>query len=163
MPEEDLLGIAMKKAYAILARADRSEHELKIKLREKGIEQEIITEVLAKLLSYGYLDDGKYLLAATRRLAIVRLLGNRKIAATLKNKGFTGEQIKSALAEVRGEMDEGEALRDLIAREKKKAPRWDDKIKRRLFMRLVSRGFPPSAILRIMKDFKEEFQDDQWE
>ncbi|MDZ4163718.1 MAG: regulatory protein RecX [Smithellaceae bacterium] len=163
MPGEDLLGIAMKKAYAILARQDRSEHELTIKLEEKGIEQEIIAEVLAKLISYGYLDDSKYLLAATRRLAIVRRWGNRKIEATLKNKGFTRERIGFALAEVRGEMDEGEALRQLIAKERKKTPEWDEKIKRRLFMRLVSRGFEPSAIVRIMKDFKEEFQDDQWE
>jgi len=160
MPEDDPLRRALEQAYAILARQDRSEQELGIKLKEKGFEPEIITDVLVKLRSYGYLDDGKYLMNATRMLATTRGWGNRKIEATLKGKGFTREQIGSALAENRSEMDEGGALRQLIAKERKKTPEWDEKIKRRLFMRFVSRGFAPSEILRIMKEFHEEFHND---
>ncbi len=152
MPADDPLCRALDRAYAILARQDRSEQELRIKLKERGFEPEIIAEALAKLRSYGYLDDGRYLMNATRRLATTRGWGNRKIAATLKGKGFTREQIGAALAEARSEMDEVGALRQLIAKERRKTPEWDEKIKRRLFLRFVSCGFAPAEILRIMKE-----------
>lgn len=156
----DPIDPALKKAYALLARRDRSEGEIRIKLQEKGIPAEVVVATLERLKSSGYLDDERYLLAATRSLVANRRLGDRRIEMTLRGKGFGKEEIRTALSQVRGEIDEGETLRHLIAREREKNPLWDVKAKRRLFQRLLSRGFAPAEILKYMGEYKEEFIDD---
>lgn len=160
MSDADPLAAALKKAYALLAVRDRSERELRLKLTEKGFRPEIVAATLERLKASGYLDDQRYLLAAARSLAADRRQGDLKIEMTLRGKGFTKEDIRTALSQVRQETDAGEVLRQLIAREREKNPLEDIKAKRRLFNRLVHRGFAPSQILQHLGSCEEEFIDD---
>ncbi len=160
MSDTDPLAKALKMAYTILARQDRSERELRDKLKQRGFPPDIITATLTSLKASGYLNDERYLLAAARSLAVNRRQGNIRIEMILRGKGFTKEDIRTVLARVRQETDEGEVLLQLIAREREKNPLWDIKTKRRLFNRLVHRGFAPAQIFKYLGEYEEEFIDD---
>ena len=105
---------AKQRAFRLLAMRARSEKELRAKLREKGFDESVVEEVTARLRELNYLDDESFARQWARNLAVNKLLGNRRIEASLMEKGIPQPLIRQVLSEVRKELAEWEAVILLI-------------------------------------------------
>lgn len=136
-PQEDLKGMALR----MLGRRDLSEAELKTKLEKKGFQVTSINEVLTDLKKMGYIDDRSLCERLARYLAEDRQLGNRRIEATLLNKGFSPTLVRETLERIRTDLPEEEALRMYLAKEGKR---------RITAGKLIYRGFPPGLVYELL-------------
>jgi len=155
------LAAAKQKAYRLLSMRPHSEKELEKKLREKGFSAAVVKEALEKLLDLKYLNDASFAKGLARNLATNKLWGNRKIIASLREKGVADRLIDDAVAAARQELSEEEAIVILIKKRaaKKKAAVMDIKEKQRIFQSLMGRGFPPGLILNKLGKSAEEEAD----
>jgi regulatory protein len=152
------LNNAKQKAYRYLSLRAHSSKEIEKKLRQKGFPSAVIKEALEKLFELKYLDDALFAIQWARNQAVNRLAGNRKIIASLQEKGVAAELIQAAIATVRGEMPEEEAVALLIKkkRAKIKSGPQDIKEKKRIFQSLMGRGFPAGLIINQLGKIPEE-------
>ncbi len=119
------LAAAKQKAYRLLSLRPHSEKELEKKLREKGFPAVVIKEALEKLHDLKYLNDASFAVQWARNLAVNKLWGNRKIIASLREKGVAAELIDAAMEKARQEISEEEAIAFLI---KKKAVKKESRL-----------------------------------
>lgn len=160
------LAAALQKAYRLLSLRPHSEKELEKKLREKGFPAVVIKEALEKLHDLKYLDDASFAVQWARNLAVNKLRGNRKIIASLREKGVVAELILAAVEESRREISEEEAIAFLIKKKasRKKVDILDLKEKKRIFQSLMGRGFPPGLVLKKLgKTAQEEINAENGE
>jgi regulatory protein len=152
------LAAAKQKAYRLLSMRPHSEKELEKKLREKGFPAVVIKEALEKLHDLKYLNDESFAIGWARDLAVNKLRGNRKIIASLREKGVASQLIDDAIAAARLEISEEEAIAVLVRKKaaKKKPTAFDIKEKQRIFQSLMGRGFPPGLILNKLGKAVEE-------
>ncbi|MHB8910905.1 MAG: regulatory protein RecX [Syntrophales bacterium] len=157
---------AEKKAYRLLTLRAHSEQELSAKLRQGGFPEPVIAAVVEKCRGLGYLNDGAFARGRARELAFNRLLGDRRIALDLHGKGIPGELSRQAIAEIRAEIGEDEAVDRLL---RKKAcggttAGRDEKETARIARSLLGKGFPTALIFRKLKGLKEaQFHGDDGE
>lgn len=157
---------AKQKAFRLLSLRPHSEKELEKKLREKGFPAVVVKETLEKLHDLKYLNDESFANQWTRNLAVNKLWGNKKIIASLREKGLSAELIASSIEKAREELPEEAAIEILIKKKagKRKSAAFDFKEKQKIFQALLGRGFPPSLILdklRMIK--KEDIDGEDWE
>jgi regulatory protein len=152
------LAAAKQKAFRLLSLRPHSEKELETKLREKGFPAVVIKEALEKLHDLKYLNDASFAIQWARNLAVNKHWGNRKIIASLKEKGVSSELIDGSIAAARLEISEEEAIAFLVRKKasKKKTTVFDIKEKQRIFQSLMLRGFPPGLILNKLGKAGEE-------
>jgi regulatory protein len=152
------LAAAKQKAFLLLSLRPHSEKELETKLREKGFPVVVIKEALEKLHDLKYLNDASFATGWARNLAVNKIWGNRKIIASLRDKGVAAQFIDDAIAAARLEISEEEAITVLIRKKaaKKKPVAFDMKEKQRIFQNLMGRGFPPGLILNKLGKAGEE-------
>jgi regulatory protein len=108
------VGNAKQKAYRYLSLRAHSAREIEKKLKQKGFPDAVIKEALEKLFELKYLDDALFATQWARNLAVNKLWGNRKIIASLQEKGVAADLIEAAIATVRSEMPEESAITLLI-------------------------------------------------
>jgi regulatory protein len=156
------LNHTLQRAYRLLSLRPHSEKELEKKLREKGFPAAVVKEALEKLRDMQYLNDTSFAGQWTHNLAVNKLWGNRKIIASLREKGLAADLIASAIEEVRQEFSEENALAILIRKKTagKKSAAMDIKEKKRIFQSLLGRGFPAGLILNKLGETAEEDIDD---
>jgi regulatory protein len=166
MQDDPLQGKAERKAYRLLTLRAHSEQELRTKLRQGVFPEPVIAAVIEKCRGLGYLNDGAFARGRARELAVNRLLGDRRIALDLREKGIPEELARQAIAEIRAEIGEDEAV-DRLLRKKARGGTIggrDDKETARIARSLLGKGFPTGLIFRKLKGLKEEqFHDDDGE
>jgi regulatory protein len=155
------LAAASEKAYRLLSLRPHSERELERKLRDKGFPEAVVKDALEKLHDLKYLNDASFAIQWARNLAVNKLWGNRKIIASLQEKGVPDRLIDNAIAAARYELPEEKAIELLIKKNsaKKMTMQMDVKVKQRIFQRLMGRGFPPGLILHKLGKAVEEETD----
>lgn len=156
------LAAAKQKAYHLLSLRPRSEKEIEKKLREKGFPAAVIKEALEKLHDLHYLDDVSFAAQWARNFAVNKLWGNKKIIASLHEKGVSANLIPAAIDAARAEISEEKAVANLIKKKvaRKKTGFQDIKEKKRIFQSLLGRGFPAGLILNKLGRIPEEDIDD---
>jgi regulatory protein len=160
MEEDPLHEKAKQRAFRLLAVRARSEKELRIKLTERGFDESVVGGVAARLRELKFLDDEAFARQWARNLAVNRLLGNRRIDASLREKGIPRELIEQVIAEVREELSEQKALVSLFRKKKDKiATKMGGREKSRLARSLIGKGFSPDLVFDILRS-KEEFVDE---
>jgi regulatory protein len=155
---------AKQKAYRYLSLRAHSAREIEKKLKQKGFPDAVIKEALEKLFELKYLDDALFATQWARNLAVNKLSGNKKIIASLKEKGIAADLIAGAIDAVRSEMPEEEAVALLIKKKRGqiKSGLTDIKEKKRIFQSLMGRGFPAGLILqKIGKNAEDDLDGDE--
>lgn len=152
------LETAKQKAFRLLSLRPHSEKELEKKLREKGFPAVVVKETLEKLHDLKYLNDESFANQSARNLVVNKLWGNKKIMASLREKGLTADLIDSSIDQAREELPEEEAIEILIRKKaaKRKSAALDFKEKQKIFQSLMGRGFPPGLILDQLSKIKKE-------
>ena len=84
---EDVLKQAKLKALSLLTDMDRTEAQLRQKLKQKAFEENIIEQTIEYVKSFGYIDDAKY----AQRFVESRkkTKSKQEITAMLKEKGVS--------------------------------------------------------------------------
>lgn len=141
--EEILLPRAKSRALHILERMDRTEYQLRLKLREDHYPEEIAEAAVAYVKSYHYIDDLRYAqnFIRARQSSLSRLVLRRK----LSERGISQETIEQALLEEYTETDAH--LIDRYLEQKQYNPETaDQKETARIYRSLLSKGFSLSDI-----------------
>lgn len=138
---------AKKKAMDLLIRSDKTEKELRDKLKRDGFPEYIIEETIAYLHSYHYINEDNHL------ETYIRYHGKGKsrlyMKQELKKKGFDSEKIGYYLEEYHDELEE---LRYVIKKKTGNMPEITQKQREKLSMQLYRKGFSLSDIRREMND-----------
>jgi regulatory protein len=158
MNGEPLWKKAEQKAYRLLTLRAHSEKELQVKLRGGGFTETVVDAVIEKCRELGYLNDGNYARQRARELAVNRLAGDRRIAFDLRERGISEELSRQAIAEVRAELSEEEAVDRFLGKHTKgmAITGMDDREKARWVRRLMGKGFPAGLIFSKLKRTEEE-------
>ena len=131
-------------ALALLEFRDRTERELRQKLKEREYSAEEINETVLFLKEYRYLDDEAYVDRYIRSCAARK--SRRQIRADLERKGVSREIIDLQLQEKT--VDEDSQIRKLL-----------QKKYRRIMGALGRRGFSGEAIRKAMESMREELEE----
>ncbi|PIV00479.1 MAG: hypothetical protein COS57_15795 [Syntrophobacterales bacterium CG03_land_8_20_14_0_80_58_14] len=166
MDEEREYGRAEGKAFRLLTLRAHSEKELCAKLRAGGFPAPVVERVVRRCRELGYLNDEAFARQRARALAVSRLAGDRRIAFDLRERGIDAGLSARVIAEVRGELDEEEAVKRLLRKKIRGRPvaALTEREKAGLARSLMGKGFPTGLILKILKKTEEEgFHDDDGE
>ena len=137
-------------ALALLEFRDRTERELRQKLKEREYSAGEIEETVLFLKEYRYLDDeayaGRYIRACAARKS------RRQIRADLERKGVSREVIDL--------QDEDSQIRKLLQKKGyEPGKRLEATEYRRIMGTLGRRGFSGEAIRRVMESMREEQEE----
>lgn len=143
-------------ALALLEFRDRTERELRQKLKEREYSAEEINETVLFLKKYRYLDDEAYADRYIRSCAARK--SRRQIRADLERKGVSREIIDLQLQEKT--VDEDSQIRKLLQK-KGYVPgkRLEPAEYRRIMGALGRRGFSGEAIRKAMESMREELEE----
>lgn len=136
---------AFGRSLNLLSRRARSEWELRDYLKRKEYGTEVVEAVIAKLASYGYVDDKAFALQWVDSRRLLKATSKRRLQQELRQKHIASDVIDEVLAE--DETDDRLVLRQLV---EKKCSRYPDKIK---FMQYLSRqGYRYEDIKAVLEE-----------
>lgn len=142
-----------QKAFNFLGRRLHTSYELKIKLRQKGYEKEMIDSVLTELEENKLINDKDFAYQFADEKIRIKLWGKSKIAAELAKKGVSREIVSEVLYE---KFPQGNDLDSAIELAEKKTAAFSfkklpkEKQKARLFSFLSSRGYDFDTIKQVV-------------
>lgn len=130
-------------AVNLLSFRPRSEHELRIRLRKKGYEDNWIDASLEKLRNYKYVDDQQFARMYTLDRINIKKLGQRAIKQELRMKGINKEIIDDVVEDLCEEDKELEQAIELIEKKVRNLSSKEDYYKQRqkLLQHLVRKGY----------------------
>lgn len=142
-----LIPRAKKRAMHLLEKQDRTEANLRQKLKESGYPQVAIETAISYVASYHYIDDERY----ARNYVRYHQEGKsrKKIYEALRLKGVSKDLISLALEE-EFEADEAGMIIELLEKKHYDVETADIKEKSKMFRFLIGRGFAPGDIDRIL-------------
>ena len=138
----DVLGKrATKRAMHLLEKQDRTEYQLREKLRQNEYPKEAVEQ------SYHYIDDLRYACSYVRYQKEKK--SNRRLQQDLQKKGVAKEFIEQALLE-EGNEDETDAIQRLLEK-KGYTPEMPREQANKIYQFLLRRGYKSSDILYVMR------------
>ena len=145
---------ARERVLWYLDRSDRTEKELRDRLRRGGFEQGVCDEVLARLCEVGVVDDRRYALRFAERCMEANI-SRRQTYAKLLAKGISRELANEALDA--NETDEVAQVKAVIA--KKYALKLaDPENTQKVYAALIRKGFSYVAVRDALKEYSEELE-----
>lgn len=140
------------RALKLLSLRDHAVAELGRKLAVAGHGAGEIEAAIARLEALGYLDDERFAEARARALCASGKLGQRAIAARLRQAGIADEIVQRALARQCAQGDEFAKASALIARRfPGLAESRDARLRARAARFLAYRGFSSEVICRLLR------------
>ncbi len=142
---EVLLPRVKKRALHLLETQDRTEAQLRQKLREGHYPEFLVDEAVAYVVSYHYIDDLRYAASYIRFHQDAK--SRRELQTALLKRGVASDVIEQAIAsDYTG--DEEELLERILAKRGFDPADADDREKSRTYQYLLRKGFSSSAIRR---------------
>ena len=134
-----ILKRAKLRAMHLLNDMDRTEGQLRQKLKQNSYPEDIVEEALDYVKSFGYIDDDNYI----RRFIESRMdkKSRKEIYALLCQKGLRGEQIDSLMEAAYAEHTELDAIREIIRKKRWNLDAADDKERQKIYAYLMRKGF----------------------
>ena len=148
MNKSDIRIRAKKRALYLLERMDRTEYQLREKLRASDYPEEVIEEAIDYVKSFHYIDDERYAENFTRYRK--ENMSRQQIKQKLMSKGVSKDIISNALEE-EYDVDESIHIRNLLEKKHFSYQTSDEGEFRRVYNYLLRRGFRSSDILKEMK------------
>lgn len=146
--QEVILKRIKLRALHLLNVSDRTEADLRNKLRQSHYPEDLIEEAVAYVKRFGYINDERYVQMYV--LNRKEKKSRREIYAALLQKGIPGEQIDEAFESCYDQEDALEAIRTLLSK-KGYRPDMDENQKQKLYGYLARKGFGYEEIRRAME------------
>jgi len=147
---DEAVASCKRTALRYLSYRMRSEREIRRRLAKDGASLEAIDAVLGHLREIGLVDDDVFAKAFARDATITRKWGPHRIARGLRQAGVDPEAVEHALAEVRHQLADQNAVQTLAAKRWNQLYGVNDLIRRkkRVYDYLLRKGFDYDEIRR---------------
>ena len=153
----DELTKAKRRALYLLTDMDRTEKELRDKLKKSGYSEDTIARTMEYVRSFGYIDDRRY---AEKFIDFAKGKKSRvKIVYDLSQKGVSGDIIDEVLEAV-GEWDERNLIRTLAEKKLRNMDLSDPASYTKVASYLARKGFQGSDIMAVLEDLRSFECDD---
>ena len=130
---------ALERAFRFIAKRERTVAQVSARLERDGIPAPIITEVVAQMVSDGYLSDQRCAALYAEDRRVIDGWGNERIITNLREAGISSEIIESVVGS-RDHADQvGDAIRVLDQRIGVKPS--DERERERALGMLARRGY----------------------
>lgn len=130
---------------------ERTQQEVRERLKEWGVLGDDAEEVIAELIQQNYLNEERFAKSFAGGKFRVKGWGRRKIKQQLQQRGISGYNLDQAMKEI-GPDDYRETLTDLL--EKKRQSLRDDNpliVKQKLVRYALSKGYESELIFTVLK------------
>mgnify|MGYP003434102493 CR=1 FL=1 len=146
---EAMLKEAKLKALRLLTAMDRTEEQLRQKLKQKEYPDDVVEQAIAYVKSFGYINDANY----AKRFVDNRkgTKSKRELRAALQQRGIDTEHIEAAFAEVYSSDDALEAIQRIVSKRKFSVTDCDEIEKKKLFAYLARKGFQYEDIRKVLE------------
>ena len=156
---------AIEAAVKYLERRDRTENEVRARLRELEFPEREIDEAIDELYSSLLINDEEYAHEFVKSKLAVRPVSRRALKAKLKSHKLSDEHIDAALSELDENSDYenaySEAVSFVLAHMTDCTDRENEKKQRdRLMRRLISHGYDFDTVRRAIRNALEEVKPD---
>lgn len=131
---------ARKRVLALLEKMDRSEADLRIRLKRSGYEEDVVEDAILYARKFGYIDDERYANHYIQSRSGTK--SRRQIEAELKQKGVH-HLPEDAFQDPEAER---EAVKRLIWRKTSDVDTLEQEQKQKLAASLYRKGFPSELI-----------------
>ncbi len=149
--QEILIKRARKRVMHLLEKMDRTEEQLRVKLRQGCYPEDVIEDAIGYVKGYHYLDDLRYAQNYVRSHREKK--SRRMLQLELQKRGVAKEWIQQALEEEYEQENEQEQILKWIRKKDYSSDTADLKEKQRMYQFLLRRGFRPNDILHAL-DFE---------
>lgn len=146
---EILIKRARKRAMFLLEKMDRTESQLRDKLRQGFYAEDIIEDAISYVKGYHYIDDIRY--ARTYVRCQKERKSKRQIKVDLLQKGVDREVIDSAIEAEYETESEQELILKWIEKRHYSIENSDIKEKQKMYQFLMRKGFRSEDILHILQ------------
>ena len=145
---DDMIKQAKQKALSLLNYMDRTESQLRQKLKEKSFDEQAIDEAVEYIKSFGYINDVSY----AERYILNRQTSKskREIYAALCQKGICREDIERAMDSCYETEDEFAAICRLCEKKHFVAEEATDVEKKRMYHYLLRKGFHVEDVRKVL-------------
>lgn len=144
-----LIKRVRKRAMFLLEKMDRTESQLRNKLRQGFYGEDLIDDAVAYVKKYHYIDDNRY--AQTYVRYQKERKSKRQIKMDLMQKGVEREIIEQAIEIEYGTESEQELIMKWVEKRKYKIGNSDVKEKQKMYQFLMRKGFRSEDILRVLE------------
>ena len=141
---------ALRKAALFCAYQERTQQEVRDRLKEWGVWGDDAEEVIAELIQQNYLNEERFAKAFAGGKFRVKGWGKRKIKQHLQQRGITGYNLDQAMKEIEPD-DYRATLADLLA--KKRRTLRDDNpliVKQKLVRYALSKGYESDLVWQVL-------------
>ena len=145
---EVLTKRAKKRAMHLLEKMDRTEAQLRAKLKQGFYPEDIVDEAIAYVKSYRYLDDARY--AENYVQGQKGRKSQRRIYMDLLGKGIPKGLITQALEEGYQAGQEQELILKWVQKKGYSSSKGDLKEKQKMYQSLLRKGFHSDDILHVL-------------
>lgn len=149
---EILIKRARKRAMFLLEKMDRTESQLRDKLRQGLYGEEIVEDAVAYVKKYHYIDDERYAGNYTRYQKARK--SRRQIQMDLLQKGIAREQIEMVLEREYETEDEQELICKWIEKKHYSGKDADLKEKQKMYQFLMRKGFHSQDIMYALNQYE---------
>lgn len=139
---------ARRRTMHLLEKMDRTEAQIREKLRQGFYPEEIIEDAVAYVKGYHYLDDSRYAENYVRNQREKK--SRRKIQMELMAKGIDRELAEQTLEEECQRENEQELILKWVEKKHYSAQTADLKEKQRMYQFLMRKGFQSDDILHVL-------------
>lgn len=139
---------ARRRTMHLLEKMDRTEAQIREKLRQGFYPEEIIEDAVAYVKGYHYLDDSRYAENYVRNQREKK--SRRKMQMELMAKGIDRELAEQALEEECQRENEQELILKWVEKKHYSAQTADLKEKQRMYQFLMRKGFQSDDILHVL-------------
>lgn len=153
MNNVDNLARARECAYRLLKYRERSEKEVRDKLKVKGFADDICEKVIFELTGMRYIDDRRFANAAAESIIKFHPGSLMFIRSALRSKGVSGEITDAVISDVKNNYDEhGAAYNLAVSRAGRFSGIEPKKAKQRIYNFLMRRRFSHEMIMRVLRE-----------
>lgn len=145
---EILIPRAKKRAMHLLEKMDRTETQLREKLRQNEYPECAIEEAIAYVKKYRYVDDLRYACNYIRYRSQSK--SKRILVLELSRKGVSKKQIEQAMEQECAVEDESAKILKWIEKKQYQSQTADMKQKQKMYQFLLRKGFRSEDVLRLL-------------
>lgn len=146
--------LALEKAKAFCAYQERCHFDLRNRLREWELEEEVCENIMAQLISEGFINEERFARSFVRGKFRIKKWGRQKIRAELKKRNISDYCIRKGLEEI-NDADYIDTLKDSVL----KLTPLKNLAKREVFYKtvqaLMRKGFEQDIILQTLSEIQK--------
>lgn len=165
-PEPLTLEQAWTKALRWLALRSLSTREVTERLERSGATEDVVAQVIERLLDSGYLNDRRFAESYARYRQETSSHGSRRVTYDLMRKGISAEEAGNVVHSLLSTEEEHRRAYRLAQRQLQHLQSGDrtDRLRERLCAFLQRKGYPVDVILAVTEELiRSSLCEDAWE